>query len=110
AGLEVAMVFSLVGAIVAEFVGAEAGLGMLIQSRNFTMDVAGEFAVLLILAVVGPALHALLVAVRRPLLFLDTSQKALTNGASTKARCVSDQQIAQPIRETTKGTSMRVGL
>ncbi len=42
AGLEVAMVFALVGAIVAEFVGAEAGLGMLIQSRNFTMDVAGR--------------------------------------------------------------------
>ena len=42
AGLEVAMVFALVGAIVAEFVGAEAGLGMLIQSRNFSMDVAGS--------------------------------------------------------------------
>ena len=47
AGLEIAMIFALIGAIVAEFVGAQAGLGMLIQSMNFTMDVAGP--------VLGPA-------------------------------------------------------
>src|SRR5437870_9783287 len=69
AGLEVAMVFSLVGAIVAEFVGAEAGLGMLIQSRNFSMDVAGEFAILFILALLGLVLNAILVSIRRRVLF-----------------------------------------
>jgi NitT/TauT family transport system permease protein len=84
AGLEVAMVFALVGAIVAEFVGAEAGLGMLIQSRNFSMDVAGEFAVLFILAVMGLALNAVLVAIRRRVLFWDASQKAASNAASLK--------------------------
>jgi NitT/TauT family transport system permease protein len=76
AGLEVAMVFALVGAIVAEFVGAEAGLGMLIQSRNFTMDVAGEFAVLFILAFMGLTLNWVLVSIRRRLLFWDVSEKA----------------------------------
>ena len=84
AGLEVAMVFSLVGAIVAEFVGAEAGLGMLIQSRNFSMDVAGEFAILFILALMGLALNAILVRVRRRVLFWDPSQKASSGGASLK--------------------------
>ena len=84
AGLEVAMVFSLVGAIVAEFVGAEAGLGMLIQSRNFSMDVAGEFAVLFILAVLGLLLNAALVSVRRRVLFWDPSQKAAVNGPALK--------------------------
>jgi NitT/TauT family transport system permease protein len=84
AGLEVAMVFSLVGAIVAEFVGAEAGLGVLIQSRNFSMDVAGEFAVLFILAVMGLLLNALLVSVRRRVLFWDPSQKAGPAGPSLK--------------------------
>ena len=49
AGLEIAMIFALIGAIVGEFVGAQSGLGMLIQSMNFTMDVAGQFSVLLIL-------------------------------------------------------------
>jgi NitT/TauT family transport system permease protein len=84
AGLEVAMVFALVGAIVAEFVGAEAGLGMLIQSRNFSMDVAGEFAILFILAVMGLALNAVLVSIRRRVLFWDPSQKAAPNAASIK--------------------------
>src|SRR3954453_4741681 len=46
-GLEIAMIFALIGAIVGEFVGARAGLGMLIQSMNFTMDVAGQFSILL---------------------------------------------------------------
>jgi NitT/TauT family transport system permease protein len=84
AGLEVAMVFSLVGAIVAEFVGAEAGLGMLIQSRNFSMDVAGEFAILFILAVMGLLLNTALVSVRRRVLFWDPSQKSAANGAPLK--------------------------
>ncbi|TMA27047.1 MAG: ABC transporter permease [Deltaproteobacteria bacterium] len=76
AGLEVAMVFALVGAIVAEFVGAEAGLGMLIQSRNFSMDVAGEFAVLFILSLMGLLLNWGLVSIRRRVLFWDPSEKA----------------------------------
>jgi NitT/TauT family transport system permease protein len=84
AGLEVAMVFSLVGAIVAEFVGAEAGLGMLIQSRNFSMDVAGEFAVLFILAVLGLLLNAALVSVRKRVLFWDPSHKSVADTPSLK--------------------------
>jgi NitT/TauT family transport system permease protein len=84
AGLEVAMVFALVGAIVAEFVGAEAGLGMLIQSRNFSMDVAGEFALLFILAAMGLALNAVLTSIRRRVLFWDASQKAASDTASIK--------------------------
>ena len=83
AGLEVAMVFSLVGAIVAEFVGAEAGLGMLIQSRNYSMDVAGEFAVLFILALMGLLLNASLSSLRRRVLFWEAAQKA-AHAASLK--------------------------
>ncbi|HLI11742.1 MAG TPA: ABC transporter permease [Alphaproteobacteria bacterium] len=78
AGLEVAMVLSLIGAIVAEFVGAESGLGMLIQSMNFTMDVAGQFAVLFILAVMGLALNGIVVWIRRRVLFWDASEKAMS--------------------------------
>ena len=75
AGLEIAMIFSLIGAIVGEFVGAQAGLGMLIQSMNFTMDVAGQFSVLLILSVLGLGLNGLVTQVRRRVLFWDPSQK-----------------------------------
>ena len=40
AGLEIAMIFALIGAIVAELISSERGLGMLMQSMSFTMDVA----------------------------------------------------------------------
>jgi NitT/TauT family transport system permease protein len=75
AGLEIAMIFALVGAIVGEFVGAQAGLGMLIQSMNFTMDVAGQFSVLLILSVIGLILNGFVAAVRRRVIFWDVSNK-----------------------------------
>ena len=75
AGLEIAMIFALIGAIVAEFVGAQAGLGMLIQSMNFTMDVAGQFSVLLLLSLLGLLLNGIVIGVRRRVLFWDASQK-----------------------------------
>jgi NitT/TauT family transport system permease protein len=75
AGLDVAMIFALIGAIVGEFVGATSGLGMLIQSMNFTMDVSGQFSVLLILSLVGLALNRTIQLVRRRVLFWDPSEK-----------------------------------
>jgi NitT/TauT family transport system permease protein len=75
AGFEIAMTLSLIGAIVAEFVGAQNGLGMLIQSMNFTMDVAGQFSVLLILSLLGLLLNSAIVAIRKRVLFWDASQK-----------------------------------
>jgi NitT/TauT family transport system permease protein len=75
AGLEVAMIFALIGAIVAEFVGSQAGLGMLIQSMNFNMDVAGQFSVLLILSILGLLLNRCILLIRRRVLFWDPSVK-----------------------------------
>jgi NitT/TauT family transport system permease protein len=76
AGLEIAMIFALIGAIVGEFVGAEKGLGMLIQSMNFTMDVAGQFSVLLILSFLGLVLNGMVGFLRRRILFWDAASKA----------------------------------
>jgi NitT/TauT family transport system permease protein len=75
AGLEIAMIFALIGAIVGEFVGAQAGLGMLIQSMNFTMDVAGQFSILLILSVIGLVLNASIGLIRKRVLFWDASSR-----------------------------------
>jgi len=75
AGLDVTMIFALIGAIVAEFVGARAGLGMLIQSMNFNMDVSGQFSVLLILSIVGLLLNRCILLIRRRVLFWDPSEK-----------------------------------
>jgi NitT/TauT family transport system permease protein len=76
AGLDVAMIFALIGAIVSEFVGAQYGLGMLIQSMNFTMDVSGQFSILIILSVMGLVLNRVILLVRRRVLFWDASEKA----------------------------------
>jgi NitT/TauT family transport system permease protein len=68
------MIFALIGAIVGEFVGAQSGLGMLIQSMNFTMDVAGQFSVLLILSLLGLVLNGGVTLLRRRILFWDSSR------------------------------------
>jgi NitT/TauT family transport system permease protein len=69
AGLNVAIVFSITGALVGEFVGAKQGLGMLLLQFNFNMDIGGMFAVLIVLALMGVALHGLVRALHRRLIF-----------------------------------------
>jgi NitT/TauT family transport system permease protein len=76
AGLEIAMILSLIGAIVAELISAEKGLGMLMQSMGFSMDTAGEFSILFVLSVLGLILNGLIRLVRRQVLFWDPSQDA----------------------------------
>jgi NitT/TauT family transport system permease protein len=53
AGLGVASVLSILGAVVGEFVGASAGLGMLLMQYNQAMEISPMFAVILLLAVIG---------------------------------------------------------
>ena len=68
-GLDVAIILSVIGAIVGEFVGSQAGLGYLILQRNFTMDMAGVFAVLTILVVMGLGLHYAVQFAQRHIVF-----------------------------------------
>jgi NitT/TauT family transport system permease protein len=82
AGLDVAMIFALIGAIVAEFVGAQRGLGMLIQSMNFNMDVSGQFSILLILSLVGLILNRIIMLIRRRVMFWDPSEKDIIEPAT----------------------------
>lgn len=53
AGIEVAVVLGVVGAIVGEFTGAESGLGYVIQQRSFSLDQGGVFSALVTLALIG---------------------------------------------------------
>ena len=55
AGLKVGYVFALLGAIVGEFLSSSEGLGHAIIQMQFQLNVAGVFAVLVVLAVVGAA-------------------------------------------------------
>jgi NitT/TauT family transport system permease protein len=61
AGLRVAMVFSIVGAIVAEYVGANVGLGALIIVTQGTMDTPLMFAVFVVTTVLGLFLYQMVV-------------------------------------------------
>jgi len=69
AGLQVAVIFSLLGAIVGEFVGSRAGLGNLIMQMNINLDTAGVFAVLVCLSSIGITLHLIMRWVQKKLLF-----------------------------------------
>lgn len=64
-GLEVAVVFSVVGAIVGEFTGASGGLGYLIEQRSFSLNQAAVFSTLIALSVIGLVLDALVRALGR---------------------------------------------
>jgi NitT/TauT family transport system permease protein len=57
AGLDMAVVYALLGTIVAEFLGAQQGMGVVITQAQAVTDVAGVFAALVILGVMGVLLH-----------------------------------------------------
>ncbi|MBI3507940.1 MAG: ABC transporter permease [Proteobacteria bacterium] len=59
AGLDMAVVYALLGAIVAEFLGAQRGMGVVITQAQAVSDVAGVFAALVILGAVGICLHSI---------------------------------------------------
>ena len=80
-GLDVAIVLSVIGAIVGEFVGAQAGLGYLILQRNFTMDMAGVFAILIVLSLMGIGLHMIVAAIQRRVVFWMESSSERVIGA-----------------------------
>ena len=68
-GLDIGIVLSVIGAIVGEFVGAQAGLGYMILQRQFSMDIAGVFAILVILSVFGMLLHEIMRWLQRRIVF-----------------------------------------
>lgn len=77
-GLDIAIVLSVIGAIVGEFVGAKAGLGYLILQNNFNFNIAGSFAVLFVLSAIGIVLHWIVSAVHERVVFWVDSAPALS--------------------------------
>lgn len=68
-GLDIGIVYSPVGAIVSEFLGANQGLGIAIFQAQQNLDLPGVFALVLILGMLGIALHLLLVFIRRKVVY-----------------------------------------
>ncbi|MBI3434244.1 MAG: ABC transporter permease [Proteobacteria bacterium] len=75
AGLEMGVVYSLLGAVVGEFVGGTKGLGVLVLQLNSAMDVSGMFATLIILATMGAIASKMLQLVRRRVLYWAPSEQ-----------------------------------
>lgn len=74
AGLEIAVVLSVIGAIVAEFVSAKSGLGYIILRNNLNLDMAGVFAALAVLGVIGILLSALVKLAHRKIVYWEVKE------------------------------------
>jgi NitT/TauT family transport system permease protein len=69
AGLKTAITLALIGAIVAEFVGASEGMGVLISTFNFQLEVASGFAVIVALMLMGLVLYGIIDVMDRKLVY-----------------------------------------
>jgi len=67
AGLKLATTLSVLGAIVAEFMGASEGLGYLILSSTFNFEVARVFVALLVLVAIGVGFFGVIALLERGL-------------------------------------------
>jgi NitT/TauT family transport system permease protein len=69
AGLKQGLALALIGAVVAEFVGASDGIGVLIGTFNVQLDVAMGFAAILALMLIGLILFGLAELIDRKVVF-----------------------------------------
>jgi NitT/TauT family transport system permease protein len=65
AGLDMGIVYALLGTIVAEFLGAQEGMGVAITKAQAVTDVAGVFAALVVLGITGVLLHLVVRRIER---------------------------------------------
>jgi NitT/TauT family transport system permease protein len=69
AGLRVGLTLALAGAVVAEFVSAQVGLGLLVQRFSYQLNLDDAFAVILVLTAIGLLLYAAIGLVDRVVVF-----------------------------------------
>jgi NitT/TauT family transport system permease protein len=80
AGLKVASVLSVIGAVVAEFVGSDSGLGYAMMVATSDLNIARQFAAILLLSVIGTIFFWLIGRVERLLLPWHSSMRNETLG------------------------------
>jgi len=68
ASLHVALGFSIIGAIVGEFLGAQGGLGLVIATAQNTFDASGVFGAMLVIGILALAAEGLMSQIERRLL------------------------------------------
>ncbi|HEX4409057.1 MAG TPA: ABC transporter permease [Xanthobacteraceae bacterium] len=77
AGMNLGIVYALLGSLVAEFIGGQRGMGVLILQLQSVNDTAGVFAVLVVLAVVGYLLLSIMRWVQRTVVFWSSNPRDL---------------------------------
>ena len=77
AGLKSSLTFALIGAIVGEFVGANEGMGLLLDTFNFQLEMASVYALIVILSVVGLLLYLIIEWLDRKLIFWGDHDKII---------------------------------
>ncbi len=83
AGIEVAIILALTGAVVGEFVGGNAGLGYLIIVAHQSLNLSQMFSVLILLATLGILIYRVTVFVRQKVVFWQGKElDALKMGAA----------------------------
>lgn len=82
AGLQIAVSFSLIGAIVAEFIASKEGLGTVIQQAALTMDTSLIFAGVLVLAVMGMIGNGLVRYAHKRVVFWEARGDTMTDSVA----------------------------
>lgn len=103
AGLKTGMTLALIGAIVAEFISAQEGLGLLIQQFSFQLNMAAAFAVLLMLTFIGLVLFGVMELLDRQLVFW-AHEERLTKKSARKRRQAGQADVRATTNET-RGTA-----
>lgn len=76
AGAKLALTLALIGSVIAEFIGGSVGLGVLLTTFEQDLDVPRVYAVIVVLAILGLLLYAILVFAERKIIFW-TNKSAL---------------------------------
>jgi NitT/TauT family transport system permease protein len=72
------IVYALLGAIVAEFLGAQSGIGVTITQAQAVTDVASVFAALILLGVIGITMHLIVRSIEKKLVHWNRSHRELS--------------------------------
>lgn len=69
AGLDIAIPYCIVAAIIGEFLGAQRGLGFLLEKMNYDLNIAGMFGIFVLLLIIGYLANVSVRWFRRRVLF-----------------------------------------
>jgi NitT/TauT family transport system permease protein len=75
AGMKMAAVLAVIGAVVAEFVGADAGLGYVILAASSNFDITRQFAAIVLLSALGMVFYWIIELLERRLIPWHVSQR-----------------------------------